>query len=163
MVGDSRHRNGFEDLQRLGADEDPFLGGAMQISDGGTQYVDFCRVLGIWFLRILWNVEGIAQSNHGRALRIIGKENGCEVTVNYTRPMKRTAQSIATADFFDRQPLDFVVVLVLETPRCVGTRTQLIAQPGRPHRKRSHLAVSTAKGCFNVNHIAVIEPNLFYD
>ena len=77
--------------------------------------------------------------------------------------MERPRHRASSADLLDSYTFDVFVVLVIDRSRAVERRRNLVAEPGRPSRKRRHKVALVGDARIHFHHIAVIEAERLSD
>src|SRR5581483_1902408 len=96
--------------------------------------------------------SGIIRNEHCRKIKIGGPG-----------PMERPLHSPPSADLLDRYALDVLVVLVVDIARIVERWRNLVAESGRPSRKRRHKVALVGDARVHFHYIAVVETECLAD
>jgi len=100
--------NGGEDIESLRTHKEALARNAIDVADRRAEHFHLRQVVAIGPGGIFRNLDGVAERYHRRLGRLVRQKYGGEVLVLRPSPLKRSAQSIAAADFLRGQPLDSV-------------------------------------------------------
>src|SRR5215469_66088 len=97
------------------------------------------------------------KGHHRSGERIVGDKNGSKVLIAWPRPMERTRDRSASADFLDGQALDISVELIVDPRRRIKRRRALITEPRRPCRKCGYIIALVDYAGFQPGNVGVVE------
>src|SRR3974390_746163 len=155
--------DGVENIQRLGPDEDALAGGAVSIAHRGSQYFYLLQVVRVGLGRVLGNLDGIAESDHGRLRRQVRQENGCKVLVLRTGPLQGTAQRVAAADLLGGEAFDLVAGVVVDARGSERRPRALVAETCWPPWVSLNRLAVDGDGGFDPDDVRLVEAQRLVD
>src|SRR5215831_7564150 len=97
------------------------------------------------------------KGHHRSGDGIVRDKNGGEILIARPRPMERTRNRSASADFLDRETLDVSVELIVDPRRRVERRRALITEARRPGGERGYIAALIDDAGFKPGYVGVVE------
>src|SRR5579872_1848872 len=112
----------------------------MEVAYGRTEHLNIDLFCGVLLRRVLGNRQRVPQRHHGGGGGVVGNEDGGEILIVGAGPVKGSRKRTASTDLLDGEPLDVLVVLVINQGSGVERRRGLVAKTRWPGRKGRDVA-----------------------